>query len=104
MKPLPLTSRCFAASARQQRWCFSLFLCGLFSGSRALRRTSAWVAAIAFVINAHFYVLVGPERKDFRIGYFLWWFAFLLLAIGLFALSPRGARKFESRNESTASA
>jgi hypothetical protein len=75
------------------------------SRSRALRRTSAWVAAIAFVINAHFYVLVGSERKDFRIGYFLWWFSFLLMAIGLFALSPREARKIESRrNESMASA
>ena len=81
---------------------FSLW--AVLSGSHVLRRASAWVAAIAFVVNAHFYVLVGPERKDFRIGYFLWWFAFLLMAFGLFALSPREGRKIESRNESTASA
>jgi len=46
-------------------------------GSYALRRASAWIAASAFIIDAHWYVLFGSDRKDLRIGYFLWWFSFL---------------------------
>ena len=56
-------------------------------GSRALRRASAWTATFAFIFNAYWYVLFGSDRKDFRIGYFLWWLSFLLVAQGLFALS-----------------
>jgi len=59
----------------------------LSRGSGALRRISAWVATSAFVVNAHWYVLFGSDRKDLRIGYFLWWLSFLLLALGLFELS-----------------
>jgi hypothetical protein len=58
-------------------------------GSRTLRRASAWVATSAFVLNAHWYVLFGSDRDDLRIGYFLWWFSFLFLALGLFDLSTR---------------
>lgn len=70
-----------------------LFILGsvwvVWFGSRTVRRVSAWIAASAFVINAHWYVFVlfGPDPKDLKIGYFLWWFSFLLLAWGLFALS-----------------
>jgi hypothetical protein len=74
-------------------------LWAVLSGSHALRRASAWVATFAFVVNAHFFVLLGPERKDLRIGYFLWLFSFLLMAFGLFALSPE-AHKSEGRTES----
>lgn len=56
-------------------------------GSRAVRRASAWIATSAFVVNAHWYIFFGPDRKDLRIGYFLWWLSFLLLALGLFDLS-----------------
>ena len=64
----------------------------LWSGSRALRRAFAWVATCAFVVNAHWCVLYGSSaRSDLRIGYFLWWLAFLLLALGLFDLSRRSA-------------
>jgi hypothetical protein len=58
-------------------------------GSRTVRRVSAWIAASAFVINAHWYVFVffGPDPNDLKIGYFLWWLSFLLLAWGLFGLS-----------------
>jgi hypothetical protein len=43
-------------------------------GSGTLRRASAWIATSAFIVNAHWYVLNGSDRKDLRIGYFLWWF------------------------------
>ena len=66
----------------------------VWSGSRALRRASAWVATFAFVVNAHWYVLYGGSaREDLRIGYFLWWVSFLLVALGLFDLSRRDVGK-----------
>jgi lysylphosphatidylglycerol synthetase-like protein (DUF2156 family) len=57
--------------------------------SSALRRASAWIATFAFVVNAHWYVLFGSDRKDLHIGYFLWWFSFLFVGLGLFDLSTR---------------
>jgi len=68
----------------------------VLNGSHALRRASAWVATSAFVVNAHWYVLFGSDRKDLRIGYFLWWLSFLLMAFGLFALSPRDSQSLPS--------
>jgi hypothetical protein len=62
-------------------------------GSSTLRRASAWVATSAFIVNAHWYVLFGSDRKDLRIGYFLWWFSFLIVGLGLFDLSTRRADK-----------
>jgi hypothetical protein len=62
-------------------------------GSSTLRRASAWVATFAFIVNAHWYVLFGSDRKDLRIGYFLWWFSFLFVGLGLFDLSTRRADK-----------
>jgi len=56
-------------------------------GSSALRRASAWIAASAFILNAYWFVSFGADRKDLRTGYFLWWFSFVLLALGLFDLS-----------------
>ena len=59
----------------------------VLGGSRA-RRASAWVATLSFVVNAHWYVLYGGSaRQDLRIGFFLWWLSFLLVALGLFDLS-----------------
>lgn len=56
--------------------------------SRRLRRVSAWIAACAFIINAQWVLWLGrPDRFDLRVGYFLWWASFLLLAIGLFLSS-----------------
>jgi hypothetical protein len=60
-------------------------------GSRPVRRLSAWIAASFFVLNAHWVVRFGSDRLDLRIGYFLWWFSFALLAVGLFSLSRRAA-------------
>jgi hypothetical protein len=56
--------------------------------SRMLRRVSAWIAACAFIINAQWVLWFGrPDQFNLRVGYFLWWASFLLLAIGLFLLS-----------------
>ncbi len=55
--------------------------------SRRICRVSAWIATFAFVINAHWLLPFHSERLDLRIGYFLWWGSFLLLAIGLFRSS-----------------
>lgn len=55
--------------------------------SRRLSRVSAGIAACAFIVNAHWVLRFGSDRFDLRIGYFLWWASFLLLAIGLFRLS-----------------
>jgi hypothetical protein len=69
-------------------------VCAMWSGSGALRQASAWVAISAFVVNAHWYVLHGDSaREDLRIGYFLWWLSFLLVALGLFDLSRREVGK-----------
>jgi hypothetical protein len=53
-------------------------------GSRPLWLASAAAAAIAFIANAHWFVLLESSRSDLRIGYFLWWLSFALLAVGLF--------------------
>ncbi len=70
-----------------------LFLFGspwiVFRGSRSLWRASAWATAAAFIVNAHWYFLFGSDRSDLKVGYILWWFSFLLLAIGLFDLAGR---------------
>jgi hypothetical protein len=63
-------------------------------GSRSLWRVSSWAAATAFVVNAHWYVLFGSDRSDLRIGYFVWWPSFILLAVGLFDLAgPRSTNE-----------
>jgi len=62
----------------------------VWSGSRAVYRAFARVATFAFVVDAHWYVLYGASaRQDLRIGYFLWWLSFLLVALGLFDLPRR---------------
>jgi hypothetical protein len=60
--------------------------CVVLWGSRSIRKVSAWVALTAFVVDAHWFVLFGPDRWDLRIGYYLWWFSFLVLAFGCFQL------------------
>ena len=66
----------------------------VWSGSRSLRRASAWIATSAFVVNAHWYVLYGGSaRQDLRIGYFLWGLSFALVALGMFDLSRREVGK-----------
>lgn len=54
------------------------------------RRASAWLALVAFFANAHWYVGRGDSAvSHLGIGYFLWWFSFGLMAIGLFSLTGR---------------
>lgn len=61
----------------------------VWAGSRAVRRASAWSAAFAFVINAHWFLRFGSDRLELKIGYFLWWLSFLFLAAGLLQLAHR---------------
>jgi hypothetical protein len=71
-----------------------LFIVGsplaVWLGSLSVRRACAWVAITTFVVNSHWYVLSGSDRKELSVGYFLWWISFCLLAVGLFALSSNG--------------
>ena len=57
-------------------------------GSRCIQLTSAWIAAIAFLVNAHWCLLPVSEHpwSVLGIGYFCWWFSFALVAVGLFDL------------------
>lgn len=61
--------------------------------SRSVQRASAWSAAAAFVINAHWLVFLGSDRSGLRIGYFLWWLSFALLTAGLFARAAESAQE-----------
>jgi hypothetical protein len=60
-------------------------------GSRRHQLFSAWSAIAAFVINSHWYVLNVADSwwSGLGVGYFLWWFSFGVLAIGLFDLTAR---------------
>jgi hypothetical protein len=62
-------------------------------GTRSLRRVSAWLAAAAFLFNAHWYIRLRPDGwiSDLGIGYFLWWLSFAVLAIGLFDLAGQSS-------------
>ena len=62
-------------------------------GSRSVLKTCAWVATAAFILNSDWYVLGGSDRKVLSVGYFLWWFSFSLLAVGLFGLSSNSTVK-----------
>jgi hypothetical protein len=68
--------------------------------SANLSRGFGWAALVAILINAHWYVL-SEARQDLRIGYFLWWFAFVPVMIGLFRLSRQrsSGEPFESNLE-----
>jgi hypothetical protein len=57
--------------------------------SRHVQLTSAWIAAIGFVVNAHWCLLPISEHpwSILGIGYFFWWASFAVLAAGLFDLS-----------------
>ncbi len=70
-----------------------LFLFGspwvVLRGSQSLRRVSAWVATAAFILDAHWYLFYGRSQSGLLVGYFLWCFSFLVLAVGLFDLAAR---------------
>jgi len=60
-------------------------------GTSRLQRSFAWIAAAAFLVNAHWYFRVTPNgwMSGLGIGYFLWWLSFAVLAVGLFDLAGR---------------
>jgi hypothetical protein len=66
-----------------------LFILGspwvVFRGSCSLCRKATWIAATAFVFNAHWWIIGNVSWSDLRIGYFLWWTSFAVLALGLFS-------------------
>jgi hypothetical protein len=64
-------------------------LWAVFRGNPLFCRLSAWVATAAFLFNAHWYLRLSPNGwiSNLGIGYFLWWWSFALLAIGLFDLA-----------------
>jgi hypothetical protein len=53
-----------------------------------LHRIGAGAALAAFIVNAHWFVLMD-DRAALRPGYFLWWFSFLVVGYSLFRLSRR---------------
>jgi hypothetical protein len=55
-------------------------------GSPRLYRVGTGAALAAFIVNAHWFVLMD-DRADLRPGYFLWWFSFLVVGYSLFRLS-----------------
>jgi hypothetical protein len=61
----------------------------VFRGSRSTRYVSAWVACVAFLVNAHWYIFgeIQSAVSKLRIGYFFWWLSFVVLALGLFGLA-----------------
>ena len=63
----------------------------VFRGTHQIRRVFAWLAAAGFFLNAHWYIRLRPNGyvSALGIGYFLWWWSFSLLAIGLFDLTRR---------------
>jgi hypothetical protein len=60
----------------------------VWRGSRRLQRASAWAAVAGFAINVQWYVISLSEKPGggVGVGYFLWWWSFALLAVGLFDL------------------
>jgi hypothetical protein len=68
-----------------------LFVAGspwvMWRGSPFLRRASAWVAATSFIVNVYWFISFGQNRSNLRVGYYMWWLSFALLAIGLFYLA-----------------
>jgi hypothetical protein len=69
--------------------CSLFILCSpwvVLRGSAKGLRFAASAAAAAFIFNIHWIVIFASVGAKLTIGYFLWWFSFLLLAIGLFRL------------------
>jgi hypothetical protein len=72
----------------------------VWRASRKLRRAAAFVAVVAFIVNAQWYVFYVPVRSDLGVGYFLWCSSFGLLAIGLFFLARSNNEPVSRRQQS----
>ena len=69
----------------------ALFSAVVFS-CRPLRRHSllaGWAMCLGAVVNSYWFFVL--DRSDLQVGYYLWWFSFLVLALGLFVVgrAPR---------------
>jgi hypothetical protein len=73
----------------------------VWRASHKLRRSAAFVAGVAFVLNAQWYVFFVPVRSDLGVGYFLWCSSFGLLAIGLFFLARSNSALERTQPQST---
>jgi hypothetical protein len=62
----------------------------VFRGSRSFQRVCAWIAAAAFILDTHWWVLPVTDRSDLGVGYFLWWWSFAMLSVGLLDLARQG--------------
>ena len=62
--------------------------------SRRSLRMVGWASLVAFVIDSQWWVLEPKEISNLRIGYYLWWLAFLLLGVSALKLTKEkgGAR------------
>lgn len=63
-----------------------------------LSRVYAWIAVGCFLVDAYWILTFGSDWLDLRVGYYLWWASFLLLAIALFRLS-RALERAGSQNQ-----
>lgn len=60
----------------------------VWRGSRRWLYSAAWIAVAGFIVNAQWYVIsLADKQSGLGIGYFLWWFSFAVLAVGLFDLA-----------------
>ena len=50
-------------------------------GSRQWLRLATIAAFASFLVNAQWFI--RADRNDLRLGYYLWWFSFFILAYGL---------------------
>jgi hypothetical protein len=68
-----------------------LFIVGspwvVLRGTRSVLRASAWVAAAAFFLNAHWLLGTEGRASGLGVGYFFWWCSFIMLALALFDLA-----------------
>ena len=56
------------------------------------RRASVkWIAVVAFIINSQWLVFGDGDWRGLRIGYYLWWISFLLLAASYTVLGSHAA-------------
>lgn len=71
---------------------FVLALGALASARSAWLRASPWVLVAAAILNLYWFVMMGDDRRELRIGYYLWVMSFLLLA-GAAHLRARSATR-----------
>jgi hypothetical protein len=71
-------------------------------GTRLVLRLSAWGAAAAFFLNAHWLLGTDGWAYGLGIGYFLWWSSFMLLTLGLFDLAGQNDASAPAHSQAAA--